>query len=170
MRGLAKVIGMGAISILTIWGVRTVVTMSDVEQQYKQNTGKDLTIDKSELSSFSEAAQDWKELMQKLNKKDLDCKHYQYGFYASCEDVKGILAMYKMNLSSSITCYSRLAAATDLQKSDLWQCLSSEKDLKSIERTLAEKTVGYCDADCKSAEDARDFNIAFFESHLKKLE
>ena len=38
--------------------MRTVVTMSDVEQQYKQNTGKDLTIDKSELSSFSEAAQD----------------------------------------------------------------------------------------------------------------
>lgn len=170
--GLGKLIGYWIAWILTIWWATVMITQDDIAKEYKANTWRELTIDKSELSTFQEIAKETKEAKVMFEEfyNWIDCVNYEYDFPSSCEEVKTSLKTFINAIDSAVVCYDKMAKDEDLEKSDLVDCISSERTAKDAAEQVFLKMEWSCNADCQSTLDASEYNIAVFQAYLNKVD
>ena len=166
-----KIIGYWIAWILTIGWASVVITHDDVAQQYKTNTWKELVINENELSSFAEIAKETKESKDIMEEtyKIIDCVNYEYNFSSSCEEVKSSIRNFINTVDWTIKCYDTLATKYNLERSDLFSCVSSEKATKDAVKQYYIKTEWICGTECQSSMDAFEYNIAVYQAYLNKL-
>ena len=169
--GLGKIIGYWIAWILTIGWASVIITHDDIAQEYKANTWKELTIDESELSTFKEVARETREskLADEEAYRTIDCVNYEYDFSSTCEEVKSAMKTYIDTVDWIITCYDKLAADDDLEKTDLLNCITTEKATRDAMKQFYIKVNWTCNEECQKSVDAFEYNIAEKKKKLKKL-
>lgn len=165
-----KIIGWAIAGILTIAGITVTVTQEDVANQYKENTGKELSISNDELFSYREIIDSNNELIASFE-SDYDyynCENYDFEIYGTCDEFRNSILDYINATKSSNICFENLDR-NNVEKDTLEDCIEDMERLIEAESNYSYLYGGICDEFCEENIDAYEYNKALFQSYIKNL-
>lgn len=167
---IKKLIGYGIAWVLTIWWASVIITNDDVAEQYKANTGKDLTINEDDFVSIEESLKAKKQVRElfQTTYDELDCN--KSDDYKWCTSSKSAFKDFISWLDSEIECETRIATKKNLEKSDISFCLKASTELRDAAKNFYIVWYWTCDSECEEDLKWYEYNIAMFQAYLKKLD
>lgn len=169
-KSIKKLIGYWIAWVLTIWWASVIITNDDVAEQYKANTGRELTINEDDFVSVEEslaAKKEMRNLFQRMN-DEIDCN--QADDYKWCKSFKTNLKDIINWIDLSIECDTRISTKDNLEKSDISFCLDSAIKLRDATKNFYISEYWTCDSECEEDLKWYEYNIAMFQAYLKKLD